>query len=105
MSGHAREDSLISRRDALCGGGAGVLTAMIAALLGDTKPVRAETITRSVPEIDALAVRVVVDSYQFAVAPSRTEEALEIQHFGWRIHTDSPPQPHTRQRVRSGYAR
>jgi 7,8-dihydropterin-6-yl-methyl-4-(beta-D-ribofuranosyl)aminobenzene 5'-phosphate synthase len=91
MFGHAREDSLISRRDALCGGGAGVLTAMIAALLGDTKPVRAETMTGSVPEIDALAVRVVVDSYQFAVAPSRTQEGLEIQHFGWGIHKDSPP--------------
>ena len=91
MSGHARKDSLISRRDALCGGGAGVVTAMIAALLGDTKPVRAETMTGSVPEIDALAVRVVVDSYQFAVAPSRTLEGLEIQHFGWGIHQDSPP--------------
>lgn len=91
MSGQAREDSLISRRDVLCGGGAGVLTAMIAALLGDTKPVRAETMSGSVPEIDALAVRVMVDSYQFAVAPGRTLEGLEIQHFGWGIHKDSPP--------------
>ena len=90
MSERARE-SLISRRDALCGGGAGVLTAMIAALLGDTNPVRAETMTGSAPEIDALSVRVVVDSYQFAVAPSRTLEGLEIQHFGWGIHQDSPP--------------
>jgi 7,8-dihydropterin-6-yl-methyl-4-(beta-D-ribofuranosyl)aminobenzene 5'-phosphate synthase len=91
MFRHRREDSLISRRDALCGGGAGVLTAIVAALLGDTKPVRAETMTGSVPEIDALAVRVVVDSYQFAVAPGRTQEGLEIQHFGWGIHKDSPP--------------
>ena len=64
---------------------------MIAALLGDTKAVRAETISGSVPEIDALAVRVVVDSYQFAVAPSRTQQGLEIQHFGWGIRKDSPP--------------
>jgi 7,8-dihydropterin-6-yl-methyl-4-(beta-D-ribofuranosyl)aminobenzene 5'-phosphate synthase len=91
MSGHAREDSLINRRDALCGGGAGVLTAMIAALLGDTRPVRAETISGSVPEIDALAVRVVVDNYQFAVAPGRTLEGLEVQHFGWGIQKESPP--------------
>ncbi len=91
MSGHAREVPLISRRDALCGGGAGVLTAMIAALLGDAKPVRAETISGPVPEIEALAVRVVVDSYQFAVAPSRTLEGLEIQHFGWGIHENTPP--------------
>jgi 7,8-dihydropterin-6-yl-methyl-4-(beta-D-ribofuranosyl)aminobenzene 5'-phosphate synthase len=85
------EDFLVSRRDALCGGGAGVLAAMIAALLGDTKPVRAQTISGSVPEVDALAVRVVIDSYQFAVAPGGTQEGVEIQHFGWGLRKDSPP--------------
>ena len=85
------EDSLVSRRDALCGGGASVMAAMMAALLGDTKPVRAATISGSVPEVDALAVRVVVDNYQFAVASGRAQEGLEIQHFGWGIRKDSPP--------------
>jgi len=85
------EDILVGRRNALCGGGASVLAAMIGALLGGTKPVRAATISGPVPEVDALAVRVVVDSYQFAVAPSRTQEGLEIQHFGWGIGKDRPP--------------
>src|SRR5262252_5210616 len=87
----AREDSLVSRRAILCGGGASVLAGMIAALLGDTKPARAEAISGSVPEIDALAVRVVVDSYQFAVAPGGTRAGVEIQHFGWGLRQDSPP--------------
>jgi 7,8-dihydropterin-6-yl-methyl-4-(beta-D-ribofuranosyl)aminobenzene 5'-phosphate synthase len=91
MSEQTREDFLISRRDVLCGGGASALTLMIAALLGDTRPARAATISGSVPEIDALAVRVVVDSFQFAVAPSRSLEGVEIQHFGWGIRQDSPP--------------
>jgi 7,8-dihydropterin-6-yl-methyl-4-(beta-D-ribofuranosyl)aminobenzene 5'-phosphate synthase len=91
MAKDARERSLISRRDALCGGGAGVVTAMIAALLGDSEPVRAATLSGTVPEIDALAVRVVVDNYQFAVAPGRSLPGLEIQHFGWGIQKDSPP--------------
>jgi len=91
MSEQTREDLLISRRDVLCGGGASALTLMIAALLGDTQPARAATISGSVPEIDALAVRVVVDSFQFAVAPSRSLEGVEIQHFGWGIRKDSPP--------------
>ena len=82
---------MISRRDVLCGGGAGVLTGVLAALLGDAEPVRAETISGSVPEIDALAVRVVVDSYQFAVAPGRSQEGVAIQHFGWGIREDRPP--------------
>jgi metal-dependent hydrolase (beta-lactamase superfamily II) len=38
-----------------------------------------------------VTLRVVVDSYQFAVAPSRTQEGVEIQHFGWGIRTDTPP--------------
>jgi 7,8-dihydropterin-6-yl-methyl-4-(beta-D-ribofuranosyl)aminobenzene 5'-phosphate synthase len=82
---------LVSRRDTLCGSGASVLAAMIAALAGDTKPARAETISGPVPDIDALAVRVVVDSYQFAVAPNRKQPGVEIQHFGWGIREDSPP--------------
>ena len=91
MSEQTREDLLISRRDVLCGGGASAFTLMIAALLGDMQPARAATISGSVPEIDALAVRVVVDSFQFAVAPSRSLEGVEIQHFGWGIRKDSPP--------------
>ena len=91
MSEQTREDLLISRRDVLCGGGASAFTLLIAALLGDTQPARAATISGSVPEIDALAVRVVVDSFQFAVAPSRSLEGVEIQHFGWGIRKDSPP--------------
>jgi 7,8-dihydropterin-6-yl-methyl-4-(beta-D-ribofuranosyl)aminobenzene 5'-phosphate synthase len=89
MSG--KEDVLVSRRGALCGGGASVVAAMIAALLGDTRPARAETIAGSVPEIDALAVRVVIDSYQFAVASGAAQEGLEIQHFGWGLRKDRPP--------------
>src|SRR5262245_38743980 len=85
------KDLLVSRRDALCGGGASAMAAMIAALLGGTKPARAETIDGPVPEIDALAVRVVIDSYQFAVASGRTQEGLDIQHFGWGIRKDGPP--------------
>jgi len=86
-----KEGLPVNRREALCGGGASVAAAMIAALLGNAKPVRAEAVSGPVPEIDGLAVRVVVDSYQFAVAPGATRQGLEIQHFGWGIHEDRPP--------------
>ena len=59
------------RRDVVCGGGAAVFSAIIATLLGSSKPVKAEAISGSVPELDFVAVRVLVDSYRFAVAPSR----------------------------------
>jgi 7,8-dihydropterin-6-yl-methyl-4-(beta-D-ribofuranosyl)aminobenzene 5'-phosphate synthase len=34
---------------------------------------------------------VVTDSYQFAVAPSRKVKDIDIQHFGWGISPDEPP--------------
>jgi 7,8-dihydropterin-6-yl-methyl-4-(beta-D-ribofuranosyl)aminobenzene 5'-phosphate synthase len=83
-------DSL-DRRDVLCGGGAAVFSTIVATLIGDAKPVRAEAISGSVPEIDRVAVRVVVDSYQFAVAPSRKVRNVDIEHFGWGIGSDKPP--------------
>jgi 7,8-dihydropterin-6-yl-methyl-4-(beta-D-ribofuranosyl)aminobenzene 5'-phosphate synthase len=83
-------DSL-DRRGVVCGGGAAVFSTIVATLIGDAKPVRAEAITGSVPEIDRVAVRVVVDSYQFAVAPSRKVSNVDVEHFGWGIGGDKPP--------------
>ena len=85
------EGDLIGRRDALCAGGAAALGAMLAALLRGSKPVRAAGITGPVPEVDRLAVRVVIDSYQFAVAPSKSLSEVDVQHFGWGISPDKPP--------------
>lgn len=81
----------IHRRDVVCGGGAVLFSAIVATLMGGAKPVRAETIAGKVPEIDRVAVCVVVDSYQFAVAPSQKVSDVEIEHFGWGIGGGKPP--------------
>jgi len=88
---HGLEEFPVNRRHVLCGGGAAVFGAMVASLLGSTKPVRAAAISGAVPEIDGLAIRVVTDSYQFAVAPGRKADMVEIQNFGWGISPDKPP--------------
>ena len=85
------ETGSVHRRDVVCGGGRALFGLMVAALLGGTKPVRAASVSDVVPEIDGLAVRVVVDSYQFAVAPSRKSGNVDIQHFGWGIGGGKPP--------------
>ena len=36
-------------------------------------------------------LRVVVDSYQFAVAPSRKAPNVDIEHFGWGLASGRPP--------------
>jgi 7,8-dihydropterin-6-yl-methyl-4-(beta-D-ribofuranosyl)aminobenzene 5'-phosphate synthase len=97
---HAKKEDLavlicqcnaMHRRDMVCGGGAAMFGAIVTALMGSSKPVKAETISGSVPELDGVAVRVLVDSYQFAVAPSRKLADVDIQHFGWGISEDRPP--------------
>src|SRR5258708_14968297 len=80
----------VGRREFLCGGGASILSGMLATLLAGAKPVRAEAVTGSLPELDRVAVRIVIDSYQFAVAPSRKLPNLDVQHFGWGL-SDKPP--------------
>jgi len=81
----------IGRREFVCGGGASVLSMILATLLAGSKPVRAaEAVTGSVPELDRVAVRIVIDSYQFAVAPSRKLPGLDVQNFGWGLG-DKPP--------------
>jgi 7,8-dihydropterin-6-yl-methyl-4-(beta-D-ribofuranosyl)aminobenzene 5'-phosphate synthase len=79
------------RRDVMCGGGAAMFSSIVAMLMSNAKPVRAATISGSVPEIDRVAVRVVIDSYQFAVAPSRKVPNVNIEHFGWGIGEGRPP--------------
>ena len=84
------EHCSVNRRSVLCGGGAAMLGIIVASLIGRNTPARAATITGSVPEVDRLSVRSVIDSYQIAVAPSSKVGNLEIQRFGWALN-DQPP--------------
>jgi 7,8-dihydropterin-6-yl-methyl-4-(beta-D-ribofuranosyl)aminobenzene 5'-phosphate synthase len=81
----------LHRRDVICGGGLTAFGAMLSALLGGARPVRAAGVTGAVPEIDSLAARVVIDSYQLAVAPSTKVGNVDIQRFGWGIGAGKPP--------------
>jgi 7,8-dihydropterin-6-yl-methyl-4-(beta-D-ribofuranosyl)aminobenzene 5'-phosphate synthase len=80
-----------NRRDVVCGGGAALFSGILAGLLGTSRPVLAQSLTGSVPELDRVAVRIVTDSYQFAVAPSRKLEGLDVENFGWGISPSQPP--------------
>jgi 7,8-dihydropterin-6-yl-methyl-4-(beta-D-ribofuranosyl)aminobenzene 5'-phosphate synthase len=90
MSMHPHDET-VGRRDVLCGGGASVLAAIVTSLLGGTKPLRAQAIAGAVPEVDRLSVRVVIDSYQFAVVPGKEVGSVDVQHFGWGLSGDEPP--------------
>jgi 7,8-dihydropterin-6-yl-methyl-4-(beta-D-ribofuranosyl)aminobenzene 5'-phosphate synthase len=75
-------DSDLSRRQVLCGGGATMLSYLVAGLLGGARPARAQALSTPVPEVDHLAVRVVTDSYQLAISPNVKIGEVDIQRFG-----------------------
>jgi 7,8-dihydropterin-6-yl-methyl-4-(beta-D-ribofuranosyl)aminobenzene 5'-phosphate synthase len=85
-----RGEVIVHRRDVLCAGGAAVFGALVAALLGGSKPARAASLSGSIPEVDRLSVRVVVDSYQIAVAPGIKKDDVDVQRFGWGL-SNAPP--------------
>jgi 7,8-dihydropterin-6-yl-methyl-4-(beta-D-ribofuranosyl)aminobenzene 5'-phosphate synthase len=80
----------VHRRDVLCGSGAAAFATILSALLRGATPLRAEPIAGSVPELDRVAVRVVVDSYQIAVAPGMKAGNVDVQRFGWGIGAEPP---------------
>lgn len=81
MSG--MHDENMDRRDVLCGGGAALFGTMLASLLGDAKTSARAGLAGPVPVVDGLTVRVVIDSYQFAAAPSSDVDGVVIERFGW----------------------
>src|SRR2546430_7724392 len=70
-----------SRREVLCAGGAAAFSSLVAALLGGADRARAEALAGPVPEVDYLAVRVVTDSFQLALAPGMKVGAVAAQSF------------------------
>ncbi len=79
----------ISRRDLLrFGASLGVLSA---ALAGAPRPARAQALGGAVPQVDALAVRVVTDSYHHAFEPSRKVGDMTVQRFAFALAKDRPP--------------
>ena len=75
-------DSELSRRDVLCVGGAAMFSYLVAGLLGGAKAARAQALSSPVPEVDRLAVRVVTDSYQLAIAPNMKIGEVDVQRIG-----------------------
>ncbi len=59
-------------------------------MLGGSAPVRAEGLSGPVPTVDRVAVRVLIDNYQIAVAPSGKSGDVEIRRFGWPIGNHPP---------------
>ncbi len=90
---HSGEWPLIAdRRHVVQGGAVLTLNTIASWLFANSTPLRAETVSGKVPEIDELAVTVLVDSYQVAVGQDSKIGNLAVKRFGFALG-DTPPGP------------
>lgn len=79
----------VDRRGLLAGG---ALAGLLSIVGGGRRPARAQALAGGPPEVDKLAVRILVDFRQFAVGPGhKTFGAVEVNQFGWGIEPDKAP--------------
>jgi 7,8-dihydropterin-6-yl-methyl-4-(beta-D-ribofuranosyl)aminobenzene 5'-phosphate synthase len=52
----------VSRRELICGGGAGFVSALVGVLAGSGRTARAQAVGSRVPEVDRLAVTIFTDT-------------------------------------------
>jgi 7,8-dihydropterin-6-yl-methyl-4-(beta-D-ribofuranosyl)aminobenzene 5'-phosphate synthase len=76
----------------LCAGGAGFVSAMMAAMVAGARTQEATPLGRAVPEVDRLAVRVVTDNIVIQFIPSEKRDGLTIERrTGGNTTPDAPP--------------
>jgi 7,8-dihydropterin-6-yl-methyl-4-(beta-D-ribofuranosyl)aminobenzene 5'-phosphate synthase len=76
----------------LCAGGAGFVTAMMAAMVAGARTAEAQPLGRRVPEVDRLAVRIITDNIVIQFVPTEKRNGLTIERrSGGNTTPDAPP--------------
>lgn len=76
----------------LCSGGAGFVSAMMAAMAAGARTAPATPLGRAVPEVDRLAVRIVTDNVVIQFVPSEKRDGFAIERrTGGNTRPDAPP--------------
>ncbi|AMN44601.1 MBL fold metallo-hydrolase [Rhodoplanes sp. Z2-YC6860] len=75
----------------LCSGGAGFVSAMMAALAGAARTAEAQPLGRNVPTVDRLAVRIVTDNVVIQFVPNEKRGDLTIERKSGNTRPDAPP--------------
>jgi 7,8-dihydropterin-6-yl-methyl-4-(beta-D-ribofuranosyl)aminobenzene 5'-phosphate synthase len=75
----------------LCAGGAGFVTAVMAALAASARAKPAKMLRGNVPSVDRLAVRIVTDNIVIQFVPNETRDGLAIERKSGNTHPDRPP--------------
>jgi 7,8-dihydropterin-6-yl-methyl-4-(beta-D-ribofuranosyl)aminobenzene 5'-phosphate synthase len=83
--------SPLANTASLCAGGAGFLSAMVAALAASARTKPATMLRGQVPTVDRLAVRIVTDNIVIQFVPNETRDGLAIERKSGNTHPDRPP--------------
>ena len=75
----------------LCAGGAGFVTAVMAALAASARAKPAKMLRGNVPSVDRLAVRIVTDNIVIQFVPNETRDGLAIERKSGNTQPDRPP--------------
>jgi 7,8-dihydropterin-6-yl-methyl-4-(beta-D-ribofuranosyl)aminobenzene 5'-phosphate synthase len=75
----------------LCAGGAGFISAVVAAMAAGGKTASAKTLRGEVPVVDKLAVRIVTDNIVIQFVPNETRDGLTIERKSGNTVPDQPP--------------
>jgi 7,8-dihydropterin-6-yl-methyl-4-(beta-D-ribofuranosyl)aminobenzene 5'-phosphate synthase len=82
----------VSRRDFICGGGAGFVTALMDTLAGSGRTAHAQPLRSLVPEVDRLAVTIVTDTQLIKFIPTEKRNGLTIERRpAGNVRPDAPP--------------
>jgi 7,8-dihydropterin-6-yl-methyl-4-(beta-D-ribofuranosyl)aminobenzene 5'-phosphate synthase len=76
---------------ALCSGGAGFVSAVIATLAASAKTAPAKSLGKAVPQVDRLAVRMVTDNIVIQFIPTEKRDSLTIERKSGNTSPDKPP--------------
>jgi len=88
----AEAAAFLPASSALCAGGAGFVTAMMATLAAEARTAPARTLGKAIPEVDWLAVRIVTDNVVIQFVPSETRDGFAVERrTAGNTAPDRPP--------------
>jgi 7,8-dihydropterin-6-yl-methyl-4-(beta-D-ribofuranosyl)aminobenzene 5'-phosphate synthase len=84
--------SRVSRRNLICGGGAGFVSALVGTLAGSGRTAYAQALGSRVPEVDRIAVTIVTDTQIIKFIPTEKRNDLTIERRpAGNVRPDAPP--------------
>ncbi|MBI1201617.1 MAG: MBL fold metallo-hydrolase [Rhodopseudomonas sp.] len=83
--------SLAAHVGPLCAGGAGFVSAMVAALAANSRTAPAKTLRGNVPVVDKLSVRIVTDNIVMQFIANEKRDGLTIERKSGNTFPDKPP--------------